>query len=79
MYCDVMAGHNICNAIQGHLLNQQRPLYLQPKDTDGNYLWMQNNRSFKPRSGGSGGPRGVKRKAKDEGLGRGQIKKAAKA
>ncbi|KAI8596280.1 hypothetical protein EDD21DRAFT_408500, partial [Dissophora ornata] len=32
MHRDIMAGHNICNAIPGHLLNQQRPLYLQPKD-----------------------------------------------
>ncbi|KAG0058547.1 hypothetical protein BGZ92_007139, partial [Podila epicladia] len=36
---DVMAGHNMCNAIQGHLLHQQRPHYLQPYDKDGNYIW----------------------------------------
>ena len=39
MHRDIMAGHNICNAIQGDLLEQQRPLCLQPKDSDGNYPW----------------------------------------
>lgn len=48
---DVMAGNNICNAIRGHLLDQQRPLYLQPKDTNGNYPWMQSERRFQPRPG----------------------------
>ncbi|KAI8601276.1 hypothetical protein EDD21DRAFT_404594, partial [Dissophora ornata] len=52
MHRDIMAGHNMCNAIRGHLLNQQRPLYLQPKDIDGTYPWMQN-----------ASPGGVKRKA----------------
>jgi len=32
MHRDVMAGHNICNAVQGHLLKQQRPFHLQPMD-----------------------------------------------
>ncbi|KAI1314437.1 hypothetical protein EDD11_002181 [Mortierella claussenii] len=41
MHRDVMAGHNICNAIRGHLVNQVRPLYLQPMDKDGKYPWMQ--------------------------------------
>ncbi|KAG0014587.1 hypothetical protein BGZ82_001717, partial [Podila clonocystis] len=36
---DVMAGHNMCNIIQGHLLHQQRPHYLQPFDKDGKYIW----------------------------------------
>ncbi|KAG0244112.1 hypothetical protein BG011_003038, partial [Mortierella polycephala] len=49
---DIMAGHNMCNAIRGHLLEQQRPLYLQPQDSAGNYPWMQDKRSFRPRSGG---------------------------
>ncbi|KAF9152205.1 hypothetical protein BGX20_005209 [Mortierella sp. AD010] len=40
MHRDVMAGHNICNVVRGHLLYQQRPLYLQPKDSDGEYPWM---------------------------------------
>jgi hypothetical protein len=40
MHCDIMAGHNICNAVRGHLLEQQRPLYLQPQDGDGTYPWM---------------------------------------
>ncbi|KAI1302677.1 hypothetical protein EDD11_005590 [Mortierella claussenii] len=30
----------MCNVIRGHLLQQQRPLYLQPKDVNGNYPWM---------------------------------------
>ncbi|KAG0197548.1 hypothetical protein BGX33_000520, partial [Mortierella sp. NVP41] len=54
MHRDVMAGHNIANAVQGHLLEQQRPLYLQPVDTDGQYPWMQDKRGSKPRPGGSG-------------------------
>ncbi|KAF9339591.1 hypothetical protein BGX26_009265, partial [Mortierella sp. AD094] len=29
------------NAVQGHLLHQQRPLYLQPVDEDGHYPWME--------------------------------------
>ncbi|KAF9982287.1 hypothetical protein BGZ65_003029, partial [Modicella reniformis] len=37
---DIMAAHNMCNAIRGHLLHQTRPLYLQPVDKDGNYPWM---------------------------------------
>jgi hypothetical protein len=50
------------------LLQQQRPLYLQPVDSDGKYPWMQDNRGSKPRRGGSGsgGNKGVKRKAVDE-------------
>lgn len=35
-----MAGHNMVNAVQGHLLHQQRPLYLQPVDEQGRYPWM---------------------------------------
>ncbi|KAF9080153.1 hypothetical protein BGX23_002572, partial [Mortierella sp. AD031] len=54
MHRDVMAGHNIANAVQGHLLEQQRPLYLQPVDSDGKYPWMQDRRDSKPRQGGSG-------------------------
>ncbi|KAF9410370.1 hypothetical protein BGZ76_005528 [Entomortierella beljakovae] len=34
-----MAGHNICNIVRGHLLEQQRPEYLQPVDENGNYPW----------------------------------------
>ncbi|KAG0368871.1 hypothetical protein BGZ54_000912 [Gamsiella multidivaricata] len=29
---DVMTGHNIGNAVRGHLVHQQQPLYLQPVD-----------------------------------------------
>ena len=37
MHRDIMADRNICDVIQGHLLVQQRPLYLQSQDSDGNY------------------------------------------
>lgn len=43
MHRDVMAGHNICNAIQGHLFNQERPRYLQPRDANNNFPWSENN------------------------------------
>ena len=84
-----MAGHNICNVIRGHLLKQERPRYLQPKDIDGNYPWEE-ERIFRPRptgsgnSGGSGGSgghkgkgkgKGVKRKATDEGMDSSQPKR----
>ena len=39
MHRDVMAGHNMANAVRGHLLAQQRPRYLQPRDADNNYPW----------------------------------------
>ncbi|KAG0292900.1 hypothetical protein BGZ97_005482 [Linnemannia gamsii] len=39
MHRDIMAGHNMCNIIQGHLLHQKRPHYLQPYDKNGNYIW----------------------------------------
>ncbi|KAG0221340.1 hypothetical protein BGW41_006850 [Actinomortierella wolfii] len=39
MHRDVMAGHNICNAILGHLEQQQRPHYLQPVTAEGTYPW----------------------------------------
>ncbi|KAG0250977.1 hypothetical protein DFQ27_009114 [Actinomortierella ambigua] len=41
LHRDVMAGHNICNALLGHLEHHQRPLYLQPVAADGTYPWMQ--------------------------------------
>lgn len=77
MHRDIMAGHNIANAVQGHLLEQQRPLYLQPVDSDGKYPWMQDSRGSKPRRGGSGsgGKKGVKRKAMDEVTYEGQTKR----
>ncbi|KAH7054816.1 hypothetical protein BKA57DRAFT_501348 [Linnemannia elongata] len=37
---DEMAAHNMVNVVQGHLLHQQRPLYLQTVDENGRYLWM---------------------------------------
>lgn len=76
MHRDIMAGHNIANAIQGHLLNQQRPEYLQPVDSDGDYPWKKDRRGFAPRFGGSGGIRGVKRKA-DERTESSQLQKVA--
>ena len=39
---DVMAAHNICNIVKGHLTKQERPLYLQPVDSTGAYPWMKN-------------------------------------
>jgi hypothetical protein len=39
MHRDIMAGHNMCNIIQRHLLLQKRPYYLQPYDKNGNYIW----------------------------------------
>jgi hypothetical protein len=77
MHRDIMAGHNICNAIRGHLLEQQRPLYLQPQDNDGHYPWMQDKRSSRPRPGGYGRQKGVKRKATDEGEEVSQTKRPA--
>ena len=57
MHRDIMAGHNICNAVRGHLLEQTRPLYLQPIDQDGKYPWMESTSSSSSSSsgGGSGG------------------------
>jgi len=78
-----MAGHNICNVIRGHLLKQERPRYLQPKDINGNYPWEE-KRTFRPRPGGSDGSgsgghkgkgKGVKRKATDEAMDSSQPKK----
>ena len=48
MHRDVMAGHNMCNAILGQLEHQQRPLYLQPVDADGSYPWMQQDGKEEP-------------------------------
>jgi len=39
MHRDVMAGHNMANIVQGHLLTQQRPRYLQPMDAEGKHPW----------------------------------------
>ncbi|KAG0369561.1 hypothetical protein BGZ54_009622, partial [Gamsiella multidivaricata] len=38
---DVMAAQNMSNIVQGHLLEQKRPLYLQPKTADGRYPWIE--------------------------------------
>ena len=37
---DVMAGHNLCNVIDGYLLQGHRPGYLQPIKADGTFPWM---------------------------------------
>ncbi|CAO3565409.1 unnamed protein product [Mortierella alpina] len=37
---DVMAGHNLCNVIDGYLLQGHRPGYLQPINADGTFPWM---------------------------------------
>ncbi|KAF9572130.1 hypothetical protein EC968_010216 [Mortierella alpina] len=37
---DVMAGNNLCNVIDGHLLTGHRPQYLQLVNVDGGYPWM---------------------------------------
>jgi hypothetical protein len=54
MHRDVMAGHNICNVVRGHLFHQERPLYLQPVDEKGNHpLMSRSNASCKPLSDSS--------------------------
>ncbi|KAF8943019.1 hypothetical protein BGZ46_006606, partial [Entomortierella lignicola] len=46
LHRDVMAGNNMCNAILGHLKEQQRPLYLQPVTADGSYPWMEHDQDI---------------------------------
>lgn len=36
-----MAAENICKIVQGYLCGQGRPLYLQPKNSDGTYPWLE--------------------------------------
>lgn len=40
---DVMAAENMSNVVQGYLLKQERPLYLQPKTADGKYPWVESS------------------------------------
>ncbi|KAG9071286.1 hypothetical protein KI688_005497 [Linnemannia hyalina] len=54
---DVMASKNMNNAIKGHLIHQQRPLYLQPQRRDGTYPWMDVTTGGD--SGGGGGGEGA--------------------
>jgi hypothetical protein len=65
MHRDVMAGHNICNVVLGHLEHQERPLYLQPKAADGTYPWMVSRQSMEQEreasSSGKTAVRGLKR------------------
>jgi hypothetical protein len=37
---DVMAAENMCRIVQGYLMKQERPLYLQPVTEAGRYPWM---------------------------------------
>ncbi|KAG0336916.1 hypothetical protein BG004_007858, partial [Podila humilis] len=36
-----MAGHDIVNILKSHVEKQERSLYLQPVDKDGNHLWLE--------------------------------------
>ncbi|KAF9118288.1 hypothetical protein BGX30_004680 [Mortierella sp. GBA39] len=47
MHRNELAGHNMCNIIQGHLLHQERPQYLQPVYADGTIAWAQNEDNVK--------------------------------
>ncbi|KAG0041871.1 hypothetical protein BGZ83_001203 [Gryganskiella cystojenkinii] len=38
---DVMAAHNMVNILRAQVEKQERPLYLQPVDKDGNYPWLE--------------------------------------
>ncbi|KAF8945173.1 hypothetical protein BGZ47_003134 [Haplosporangium gracile] len=38
---DVMAAENMANIVQGYLVQQERPLYLQPVAPDGSYPWLE--------------------------------------
>ena len=62
MHRDIMAGHNICNAIRGHLEEQRRPEYLQPVDKEGRLPWMNWIKTEKSKKlVGIGGNKGRKR------------------
>ena len=48
---------NMNNAIKDHLIQQQRPLYLQPRRQDGSYPWMDASGGGNGGGGGeAGGP-----------------------
>ncbi|KAF9898514.1 hypothetical protein BX616_003919 [Lobosporangium transversale] len=64
---DVMAGHNIANAVRGQLINQQRPSYLQPQDEAGNFLWMVQKVPLMDASSSGSGSQGHKRQPMTEG------------
>ncbi|KAG0098493.1 hypothetical protein BGZ93_011315 [Podila epicladia] len=55
MHRDVMAGHNICNILQGHI-KQERPDYLQPVDQYGNYPWKESRSKHKVQPKSASGP-----------------------
>ncbi|KAF8930994.1 hypothetical protein BGZ47_000283 [Haplosporangium gracile] len=45
MHRNAMVGHNICNTIRGHLLNQHQPRYFQPRDANAYFPWPEGERS----------------------------------
>ncbi|KAG0074082.1 hypothetical protein BGZ90_011042, partial [Linnemannia elongata] len=53
---DVMASMNMNNAIKDHLIQQQRPLYLQPRRQDGSYPWIDASGGGNGVGGGEAGP-----------------------
>lgn len=56
MHQDVMAAHNICNILRGHVENQERPDYLQPMDENGGFVWKKGYKhEAKPQSAVTGG------------------------
>ncbi|KAF9176568.1 hypothetical protein BGZ51_000312, partial [Haplosporangium sp. Z 767] len=65
---DVMAGHNITNIVCHHLIHQQRPLFLQPIDSQGRFPWMDGSSSSSSSSGvsGSGSSSDCKRQGPEE-------------
>ncbi|KAF9319607.1 hypothetical protein BG003_008714 [Podila horticola] len=77
MHRDVMAGHNTCNILRGHI-KKERPDYLQPVDQYGNYPWKEKESKHKAQpksapgpsqqasSGGSGDNRGVRKRRATE-------------
>ncbi|KAG0336184.1 hypothetical protein BG004_008164, partial [Podila humilis] len=55
MHRDVMAGHNICNILQGHIM-QERPDYLQPVDQYGNHPWKESRSKHLAQPKSASGP-----------------------
>lgn len=47
------------NIVQGHLLKQERPLYLQPKTAEGRYPWMESRSEQEATVGSSNPPAAV--------------------
>ncbi|KAF9160238.1 hypothetical protein DFQ26_005748 [Actinomortierella ambigua] len=53
---DVLAGHNICNILKSTVEQQERPLYLQPMNEDGSYVWMEKDGKNKDQQATSTSP-----------------------